>query len=207
MFLAQDSRGQRRFRVAVLDGNSSLRNDGTVVHFFVDEMHRYPGDLAAVLQRLFLRVEPLECGQEGRVNIDHAIGERPQQRRRDDAIEAREGNRIGTGILEVRNDRVFKGLSIGEVAVREYRAGNTRGCSMREPVDIGSVAQYGHNLRVQPILLYGVDDGTKVGTPSGYEYPEFHMMCGVAFALCGGNDRLYVLSSRPKKLKTSSLFS
>ena len=59
--------------VAFEDRNAPLKNDDPVVEVLIDKMDGAPGDLAAIIEGLQLRVQTGKCGQQGRVDIQDAV--------------------------------------------------------------------------------------------------------------------------------------
>ena len=58
MFLFQNTGSQGLGRICFTDRDGSLNNDGPLIDSFRDQMHRAAGNLAAMLNGLFLDVEP-----------------------------------------------------------------------------------------------------------------------------------------------------
>ncbi len=67
--------------VAVEDGHRGLGDDRAGVGAGVDEVDGAPGDARPVRERLGLRVDPRERGEERGVDVDDAIGERVEEKR------------------------------------------------------------------------------------------------------------------------------
>ena len=55
------------------DRDRSLEDDRAVVDALIDEMNGRAGDPHAVLDRLTLRVQPFERGQQRRMDVDDAL--------------------------------------------------------------------------------------------------------------------------------------
>ena len=60
----QDARRERLRRVVGLNRHRGLADDGSAVELTGHEVHRRPGHLDAVRQRLLLRVDAGERGQQ-----------------------------------------------------------------------------------------------------------------------------------------------
>src|ERR1700676_5224020 len=71
----QDARGEGVAVVVVVNRDNALQDDDAVVEVLVDEVNRAAGHLDAVIEGLLLGVEAREGGQQGRVNVEDAVGE------------------------------------------------------------------------------------------------------------------------------------
>jgi len=71
----QDAAAQGLHVVVVVDRDGGLEDDGAAVERVVDEVDRAAADLDPVLPGLPLGVDPGEGRQEGRVDVDDAVGE------------------------------------------------------------------------------------------------------------------------------------
>ena len=74
MFLFQNARRKRLHRVAVVNGNGSLDDDGSVVEVLVHEVNGAAADLHAVFERLVLRIQAREGGEQRRVDVQDSFG-------------------------------------------------------------------------------------------------------------------------------------
>ena len=72
-----------------------LQDHRSAVDSLVDEVHRYPEHLDAVVDRLLDGTDPGESGQERRVDVDHAIWELPQELGAQQLHVAREHDQLG----------------------------------------------------------------------------------------------------------------
>ena len=93
---------QRLVGVVGRDRDGTLQDDRAVVRLLVDEVHRGTGDPHAVLERLALRVQSLEGGQERRVDVHDASRKRVEQDARDEAVEAGEHDQLDPGVAQRR---------------------------------------------------------------------------------------------------------
>ena len=73
-----------------------------------------PAILHAVLERLTLRIQARERGQERRVNVQNAIRKRVEQRRADQPHVAGQADEIDTRRGERRRDRAIEVVAAGE---------------------------------------------------------------------------------------------
>src|SRR5215468_4875752 len=69
VLLLENSRRQRVLIILIHYVHSFLDDDGSMVEFFIDKMHRATRDLYAVGKRLLLSFQTRESGQKGRMNI------------------------------------------------------------------------------------------------------------------------------------------
>ena len=111
VFLGEDAGGQRVFGVVVLDGDDRLEHDGTGVEIFVDEMDGAAGEFDAVFERLALRFEAGEGGEERRVNVEDAIGEARDEKRGEEAHVAGEADEIDLVLVEDGDDLAVVGFA------------------------------------------------------------------------------------------------
>ena len=81
MLLDEDACRQGFGAVAVENRNRSLQDDRAIVEPGRDEMDRRTGYADAVLERLTLRLEARERGQQRRMNVEDAIGKCLEQPR------------------------------------------------------------------------------------------------------------------------------
>jgi hypothetical protein len=87
MFLLQHASSERLRCVTWLNGDANLGQHGTVIEFFVDEMHRDPRLGRTACQDRFMDPPAVHAAspkvwQECRVDIDHAPGIRFRDSRR-----------------------------------------------------------------------------------------------------------------------------
>ncbi len=83
MLLLEDPGRERLGRVVVEDGHRALQHDRPGVAPRVHQVHRAPRDLDAVRPRLPLGVEAGEARQQRRVDVDDALREARDERRRE----------------------------------------------------------------------------------------------------------------------------
>ncbi len=75
MLLLKNSRSQRMLVIAVEDRNRPLHDDGPVIQFLVDKMHRAAGNFHSVSERLLLCFESGKCGQQRGMDVENlALG-------------------------------------------------------------------------------------------------------------------------------------
>ena len=68
---------ERLLRIVVQHRHRRLQNNRAGIQILVDKMHRAAADLDAMFQRLMLRVEAGERGQQRRMDIQRALWEFP----------------------------------------------------------------------------------------------------------------------------------
>jgi len=174
MLFREDPCGEGGFGIVVLDDDGCLRDDGSVIHLFVDKMNGDPGDLVAVVESLLLRVQSLEGGEECGVDVHDAVGERAEQSSGHDTIEAGQSDRIGTGVAQVCDHGIFKGFAVGIIAMRNDNAGDSGYRGMLETFGLLAIAEHRHDLGLKMTRLSRFDDGTQIRSATRYEYAEFH---------------------------------
>jgi hypothetical protein len=86
--------------VVVMHGDGLLGDDGAGIDALIDEMDGAAGDFDAVIEGLFPGFEAGEGGQQGRVDIDDAVGEGAKEFAFQDAHEAGEDDEIYLCVLE-----------------------------------------------------------------------------------------------------------
>ena len=75
MFLFQDAGGQRVFRIIIIDGNCSLRDDRAVIKARSDEVDRAACDFDAGFNGLSLGMKPAEARKQSRMAVDDPVRE------------------------------------------------------------------------------------------------------------------------------------
>ena len=75
MFLFQDTGGQRVFRIIIIDGNCSLRDDRAVIKARSDEVDRSACDFDAGFNGLSLGMKPAEARKQSRMDVDDPVRE------------------------------------------------------------------------------------------------------------------------------------
>lgn len=100
MFLDQNSGRESFERVVVEDRDCGLEENWAAVEIFIDEVDGAAGDLYPVCEGLVLGVEAGESGQQGRVNVEDAIGELRNELSTQEAHIACETNPIDPVLLK-----------------------------------------------------------------------------------------------------------
>ena len=80
MLLDEYPRRQRFHRIVVQHRNGRLQDDRPAVQLGRHEVHGRAADADAILERLPLRVKAGKRRQQRRVDVQHPIGERREQR-------------------------------------------------------------------------------------------------------------------------------
>src|SRR5262252_1666976 len=73
MLHPEDPRRQSRLIVIGIDGHDGLPDDRPSIEFGADKMNRTPSEPNSSGERLPLRVQAAERGEERRMNVDHPI--------------------------------------------------------------------------------------------------------------------------------------
>ena len=111
-------------RLARLDGNGLLADDGAGVEAFVDEVHRDARRLDARRERVVDRARAGELGQQRRVHVDDALREAFEERGREQVHVAGADDDADAVLLEpVRHRRVAL-LPVGEALQLERARGD-----------------------------------------------------------------------------------
>ena len=99
-------------------GTVALHDDRPAVELRGDEVHRHAADLDAVLDRLTLRVEAGERGQQRRVDVQDGVAESVEERRADQAHEAGEADETDVARAQLAHERPIVVVA-GRPAVRD----------------------------------------------------------------------------------------
>src|ERR1700675_1226319 len=94
MFLLQNARRQRAFLVRVQNRDSLLDNNGAVIQFLIDEMHRASRDLDAKSKSLLLCLKTWERRQQGRMDVQNLLRKLLHEPWREQAHVARQADEI-----------------------------------------------------------------------------------------------------------------
>ena len=125
VFFDEYSRRERLDGVVVHDRHGRLQNDGPAVQLRGHEMNGCPADTHSMLERLALRLEPRECGQERGVHVENPVGERIDQRSADEPHETGKADQIHGPGLEQVGEREIVSRSIGILARAEVHGLDT----------------------------------------------------------------------------------
>lgn len=172
VFLLQDARGKRVLCVLVFYGDDGLQNNRAGVEIFVDKMDGAAGELDAVFESLALRLEARKRGQQGRVNIQDAVGERGYKIRGQQAHVAGEADEIDFVIL--KRGYNFAVVLLAWLTFRwnyeRVQASMARGF---QAGSVGAVRNHGGNAGVgYTACCQAVGDGDKIGAAAGEENAE-----------------------------------
>jgi hypothetical protein len=85
-------------------------------------VHGATGDLHPVVEGLLLDVHAGEGGQQGGVDVDHAVGERRAGTRGEQAHEARQHHQLHAMLAQLRQQRAVELRAGGEGPVIEHGA-------------------------------------------------------------------------------------
>ena len=167
-------------RVALKNGDGTLNDDGTAVCAGIDEVDGAPGDLGAVVEGLFPRVEAGEGRQERGVDVEDAVGEGVQETGLDDAHEPGQHDGVRAVALDDADPfllgRAFEfGLEGGAGKILRGDAGAAGALQDEGILDIGQDAD---ELGIQRPGVDGVEDGLHVGAGPGTEHGEAKLRHG-----------------------------
>ena len=172
VFLFEDAGGEGGGVVVFVDGDGALEDDDAVVDVLVDEVDGAAGDVDAEGQGLLLRVEAGEGREQGRVDVDDAVGEGGDKGWRDDAHVAGEADEVDFVLVEAGDELgVVGGAGLGGAAFGgdgeggevEVAGGGEAGC-------VGAVGEDAGDLGgVETVEADGFGDSEKVGAASGEE--------------------------------------
>ena len=149
-----------------------LNNDWTVVEFVVDQMHGAARHLDPVVRGLLLGVQARKRRQEGRVNVEDAIGKIIDKEVRQESHVAGETDPLGTRLDQLFNDRSIMRFAVGVVLVGNYLRFDA---VLSRPLDTGRIStirdDHRHRGRHRSGFA-GADDGPHVGAAAGDENSE-----------------------------------
>src|SRR5437016_369475 len=100
VLLLEDPGGEGILRVILVDRDRLLQNDGPPVHGGVDEVNRAARDFDARGDGIAVGVCPRERGEQRRMDIDDPVRERADERRGNEAHEAREDDQLDAFVPE-----------------------------------------------------------------------------------------------------------
>ncbi len=104
MLLLKNSSSQRMLVITVKDRNCLLHDDGPMIQFLVDKMHRAAGNFYAVSECLLLRLESGKCRQERGMDIENLARKLLYKPRREQAHISRKTDQIYTVLLQRANN-------------------------------------------------------------------------------------------------------
>ena len=138
MLLLQDARGEGMFVVGVEHGNNLLQNDGTVVEFFVHEMHRTTGNLHTVGEGLFLSLQSGESRQQRWMDIENAPGKLLHEPRREQPHVSCQAHKVNLVLPQGAYDLTIVRVSVFAFG-RNYQRGESEAASGLNPASVSSV--------------------------------------------------------------------
>ena len=100
VFLFEDAGGEGVGGVVGFDGDGALQDDDAVVDGLVDEVDGTACDFGSVVERLGLRFEAGEGGQQRWVDVEDTVREDGDEGRRDDAHVAGEADEVDVMLME-----------------------------------------------------------------------------------------------------------
>ena len=168
----ENARGERVVVVAGQDGHGRLRDDRAGVGARVDQVHGAAGDARSVRERLRLRVDPRERGQERRVDVEHAVRERVEEGRTEQPHEARERDEMGARLAQRGDEGGVVARPVGVVPVRQDARRHPGARGAIEAPGVGPVRHDQAHAGVEAPVADRVEDGAEVRAPAGDEHAE-----------------------------------
>src|SRR6185437_7474312 len=162
MLFAQDAGGERFHGVVVKNGDGALQNDWAGVEVFVDKMHGASGDFHAVVDRLVLRVETGEGGQERGVNVQDAVGELADEGGAEQPHESGQTDQIDRVLAEGIDDRTVVDFAV-EPAGRQANGRKAAFACAGEAGGVGAVGDDDGDLSIERAGLNPISDSFEVG--------------------------------------------
>jgi len=129
MFDGQHALGQQLRGVPRQDRHAALGDDGTVVQYRGDEMHRAAMHAHTGCQRLRMRVQAGKCGQQRRMDVDQAAGVMVDEAGRQHAHESGQDDVVGRIAVDFDSQRGIEGFAAGVVLVIQGGGGDALGGS------------------------------------------------------------------------------
>src|ERR1051325_2648972 len=139
---------------------------------FVYEVHRAARDLDAVRERLPLRVQAGERGQQAGMDVQHALRVGAQEAGREQAHEAGEAHPLDAVLAESGDDRRLVRGSIGEVAPGQAARRQTELAGACDPRRLRHVAHYHRDPRRQLVAIHGRVQRDEVAAAAGEQYAD-----------------------------------
>ena len=162
--------GQRLGSVVVVYRHRALDDDRARIHLGDDEMHAGAVNLDPGGDRARVRIEPLEGGQQRRVDVEHAAGPVPDEPRRQQPHEAGEADEIDAVCFEHRLHRALERLAVLAMrGVIDDRGRHPGGAGVQQAAGIGTVRQNERDLRREGLRPGGLDQRGHVGAAAGNE--------------------------------------
>ena len=149
MLLDEDPCRQGLHRVAIEDGHSGLKHDGAAIELRRHEMNSGAADAHAVLQRLPLRVEPRERGQERRVNVEDAIREGLEHRRAYAPHETGETDDADVVIVQDADNRAIVIVAAGVITRPQTHGVNAGRPRARKTLGFRPAGDHNRDRRVE----------------------------------------------------------
>ena len=158
VFLFEHARRQRCCVIAGTNRNDRLRDDAAGIDLVTDEVHGRPMDTHARGERLRVRFQPGETGQQRRMDVDHATRVWPNKSGREHTHEARQNDQRRLMPIDFRRERAIEVIARSEVEMIDDRCRDTGAPGDFEARRIGPVADDGPDGGIQliaPVLMVG----------------------------------------------------
>jgi hypothetical protein len=172
MFLLEDSRGERRLRVSRYDRHCRLRQDRTVVELFVDDVNSAPAHFDAIVERLPLRMETDERGQERWMDIQDSTWKRAYEDGGQNAHEAGKADDVDVIRVQPRDNGLVERLARVVVFVRDNGRWHAGLSGALESASVGFVANDHGDARIDTPISAGVEDRLQIRPAPRNQNPE-----------------------------------
>jgi hypothetical protein len=166
VFCGENARAQGLNRVVVGDGDGSLHDDWAGVKFRGDQVHGRARDPDAMVECLSLRVQSRKCRQEGRVNVDDAVGKRRDERGAEQSHKAGKAHKMDGARAQCLGKRAIVSATVRPLPRCHHDrldAGRGRAC---QACNVGDIRDDDGDFRSQSLFCNCVDDGLKIGAAS-----------------------------------------
>src|SRR4051812_15988520 len=165
-----------------INRESLLHDDRAGVDALVDEMHRHPHLLDAVVECLLDRPQAREGREERRVHVDDPAREAPDERLAQQLHEAGEHDELRAALLEPVADRPVTRTPIPVVGgLVEHARLDPGGRRAIEPAGVRAVRRHADHLDAVP-PMHLVEDRLEVRALARYEHGDAHAHAGTGAA-------------------------
>ena len=173
MFLRVDTALEIVERLARDGGHGGLYDHLAVVHDLVDKMHGAARDFHAPCLRVRRAVDTGEGGQQGGMDVDHAMRERVQEARRQHAHVPGKGHGIRPRLQDGVRHRQIISFAARPQLVIHHGADDPGGLCAFDNLRAGPVADHKAYVGIQRAAPDGVDHRLKVRAAARGEDGEF----------------------------------
>lgn len=150
-------------------GDVGLHDDFTCVHAGIDIVHGAAGGGGTGFEGLFPCFHTGEGGEEGRMDVENAVGEGLEERGLNKTHETSEAYQInleveellGNGLLAFQGEFVFKATTVHHFGTDAALA------STFQNVGIGVVGENDNNLGIEASVIYSIENRLAVAAGTG----------------------------------------